>query len=133
MKKIGEASFGGCLSLEELIIPDNVEIRKKGSDSWMRLVSNTTNKTASVTDGLQEETEYEARVQAVDLTDNTLVSTWKTITFTTPLRFLIPSNLNVELTQGDGSLATLTWTENGTATQWQLQYKCLFSCEDWQI
>ena len=31
-----------------------------------------------------------------------------------------PSNLNVTLTPGDGTVATLAWTENGTATQWQI-------------
>ena len=31
-----------------------------------------------------------------------------------------PSNLNVSLTPGNGSVATLAWTENGTATQWQI-------------
>ena len=31
-----------------------------------------------------------------------------------------PSNLSVTLTQGNGTVATLAWTENGTATQWQI-------------
>ena len=194
----------------------NVEVGKKGSGSWLRVANNVTTTTATITDGLQENTEYQARVQAVDLTDNTVVSGWRTISFatpekvarpsglmasnvtynsvqlnwtdnaenpsswqlaystssgfdpnsatpvdvttkpftltglsenttyyayirtikdgdaslwcdnkvsfSTPVRFAIPSNLKAMLTPGDGSIATLSWTENGTTTQWQLQY-----------
>jgi hypothetical protein len=31
-----------------------------------------------------------------------------------------PSDLSVTLTPGNGTVATLAWTENGTATQWQI-------------
>ena len=38
-----------------------------------------------------------------------------------------PTDLTVQLTPGDGSRATLSWTENGTATQWEI---CLLEDED---
>ena len=33
-----------------------------------------------------------------------------------------PRNLQATLTQGNGSIATLSWTESGTATNWVLEY-----------
>ena len=33
-----------------------------------------------------------------------------------------PTNLQASLTTGNGSIATLSWTENGTAANWVLQY-----------
>ena len=33
-----------------------------------------------------------------------------------------PTNLKATLTPGNGTLATLSWTENGTATNWVLEY-----------
>lgn len=35
---------------------------------------------------------------------------------------LKPTNLKATLTPGNGTLATLSWTENGTATNWVLEY-----------
>ena len=35
--------------------------------------------------------------------------------------FAKPANLAATLTQGNGTIATLTWTQNGTANTWQLQ------------
>ncbi len=99
----------------------NVEYKATADADWTRVLSNTTSKTYTLT-GLSEETGYQARVQALDLNDNTFVSGWSTISFTTPLRFAIPTNLAAALTPGNGAIATLSWTENGTATQWQLQY-----------
>lgn len=35
---------------------------------------------------------------------------------------LMPTNLKATLTPGNGTVATLSWTENGTATNWVLEY-----------
>ena len=99
----------------------NVEYKATTDTDWTRELSNTTNTTCTLT-GLTSDTDYEARVQSVDATDNTLVGSWRKISFTTPLKFAIPTNLAAALTQGNGTIATLTWTENNIATQWLLQY-----------
>ena len=44
------------------------------------------------------------------------------ITFHTPVACLIPTGLTATLTSGDGSVADLSWTEEGTATNWVLEY-----------
>ena len=41
-------------------------------------------------------------------------------TFEAPASCIKPTGLAVTLTSGDGTKATFSWTENGTATQWQL-------------
>ena len=41
-------------------------------------------------------------------------------TFEAPSPCPKPTDLDVTLTSGDGTKATFSWTENGTATQWQL-------------
>ena len=40
--------------------------------------------------------------------------------FTVPASCAKPSNLTYELTPGNGTVASLSWTENGSATQWQV-------------
>ena len=100
----------------------NVEYKATADADWTRYLTHTTDTTCTLT-GLTEDTEYQARVQSVDATDDTVVSGWRTsATFTTPLRFAIPTDLAVTLTPMDGTRVTLNWTENDTATQWQLQY-----------
>ena len=44
------------------------------------------------------------------------------ITFHTPVACLIPTGLTATLTSGDGSVADLSWTETGEATNWILEY-----------
>ncbi|MBR3573307.1 MAG: chitobiase/beta-hexosaminidase C-terminal domain-containing protein [Bacteroidales bacterium] len=46
-----------------------------------------------------------------------------TFTYTpgAPITCAKPANLAATLTQGNGTIATLTWTQNGTANTWQLQ------------
>ena len=41
-------------------------------------------------------------------------------TFTTAVACLAPTDLTVTLTPGDGTVASLAWTENGTATSWDV-------------
>ena len=49
------------------------------------------------------------------------VSDWSsTVSFTTLEKYPIPTDVVAALTMGDGTVATLSWTENGTATQWQI-------------
>ena len=67
---------------------------------------------------LNPETTYTVGVQSVCEDGNT--SGWSSTTFTTPIACPIPTNLTVTLTPGDGTVATLSWTETSTATTWQL-------------
>ena len=50
-----------------------------------------------------------------------------TFSFTTPASCAKPSGLAFALTEGNGTVATLSWTENGDATAWQI---CLNDDED---
>ena len=99
----------------------NVEYRAGYNTEWTRNLSQTTDTTCTLT-GLVEETDYYFRVQSVDPDDDTSVSAWKTISFTTPSMYQAPDDLTAKLTPGNGSTATLTWTQSGTAVQWTLQY-----------
>ena len=49
-------------------------------------------------------------------------SGWNTCTFQTEPTCPAPTALNDSLTQGNGTIATLTWTAGGTETDWVLQY-----------
>ena len=69
--------------------------------------------------GLTPETAYIVKLRAnCGMGDHSMWS--NTVSFTTPEACPAPTNLTVALTQGDGSVATLSWTENGTATDWQI-------------
>jgi len=68
--------------------------------------------------GLTAETTYTAKVRALGDSEN---SKWSAaISFTTLESVPKPTVLACTLTPGDGSKATLSWTENGTATAWQI-------------
>lgn len=47
-------------------------------------------------------------------------SSWRSATFTTDVTCPTPTALRATLTPGDGTVATLTWNENGNATAWQI-------------
>ncbi len=47
-------------------------------------------------------------------------SPFRTVTFTTLISCSVPTNLTAVLTPGDGTVATLTWHEVGTAQAWQI-------------
>ena len=49
-------------------------------------------------------------------------SGWNTCTFQTEPTCPAPTALNDSLTQGNGTIATLSWTAGGTETDWVLQY-----------
>ena len=71
--------------------------------------------------GLTPETDYTVKVRAICAVDD--VSAWSDIaSFTTDVACHIPTDLAAVLTQGNGTIATLSWTENGTATDWVLEY-----------
>ena len=80
------------------------------------LVQNVTNPTIDIT-GLTPETDYTYGVCAVCGSD---MSPMVTVSFTTLISCSVPTNLAVALTPGNGTIATLTWTEVGTATAWQI-------------
>ena len=68
---------------------------------------------------LTPETAYSVMVRANCGTGNQ--SSWSTaVSCTTAVACPAPTGLAVALTQGNGSVATLSWTENGGATAWQI-------------
>ncbi|MBO4875264.1 MAG: fibronectin type III domain-containing protein, partial [Bacteroidales bacterium] len=71
--------------------------------------------------GLTPETTYQVKVRANCGGDG--VSEWSAnVSFTTTVSCLAPTALAATLTPGNGTIATLSWTENGTATDWVLEY-----------
>ena len=101
-------------------------VYKKVSESWddaITAVSNTNELTCTMT-GLDANTAYQARVISV-CGDGS--ETYKTLSFTTPIACPAPTGLTVALTPGDGTKATFSWDETGSATQWQL---CINGDED---
>lgn len=71
--------------------------------------------------GLDPETRYYVYVRA-NCGDEDGVSRWADgIYFTTTIACPAPTGLAVQLTAGNGSIATLTWTA-GEAQEWQLEY-----------
>ena len=94
----------------------NVEYKKKADTDWTPVLANTTLTTHTL-NGLTPNTDYQARVQSVGAND---VSIWRTVSFKTLISCPAPTDLTVTLTPGNGSIATLSWTENGIATQWEI-------------
>ena len=69
---------------------------------------------------LAPESDYSVKVRAYcDVDDQ---STWVNVNFTTNIACPAPTALAAHLTPGNGTVATLTWTENGTATAWTFEY-----------
>ncbi|MBQ6772191.1 MAG: hypothetical protein IJP44_14600, partial [Bacteroidales bacterium] len=95
----------------------NIEYKKTTDSEWTLRMANYAGYGIMLVE-LDAGTAYQARVQSV--CDGDLLSNWKTVSFTTPVVCPAPTGLNVALTPGDGTKATFSWTENGTATQWQL-------------
>lgn len=91
---------------------------KMASDSvWTTAVVADTSYDLSL---LQSNTAYDARVKAICGVDNE--SGYRNASFSTLISCPAPTGLAAVLTPGDGSVATLNWTENGTATTWELLY-----------
>ncbi len=88
---------------------------KKASDAAWTTVEGLTTPSYTLT-GLDPTTGYVVRVQAVDGHANSL---WTGTTFTT-LESDVATPTAVTCTAVTATTATLSWTENGSATQWQI-------------
>ena len=70
--------------------------------------------------GLDPETAYSVKVRS---NCDGVYSEWTDpVSFTTTVACPAPTALTVALTPGNGSVAALSWTENGTATEWDVEY-----------
>ncbi|MBO4645831.1 MAG: choice-of-anchor J domain-containing protein, partial [Bacteroidales bacterium] len=94
---------------------DNVYIGATVPDGeWQEVTAVSSPVTLS---GLESEAEYEVRVQGVCA--GGAESEWSdTVSFTTPLSCQKPTDLAVGMTTRQ--TAALSWTENGSATSWQI-------------
>ena len=92
----------------------NVEYKKASDAVWTSQLTNFTS-TTTIIDNLTANTAYEARVQSVCTGEE---STWKSTSFTTPIACQAPTSL--QFVESTTTTATLSWTENGTATDWQI-------------
>ena len=95
---------------------DNVVCSIISADQWQTINVNET--TATIT-GLTPETIYEAKVQG-DCGEDGMSDESDVISFTTLVAYPAPTGLAATLTPGDGTKATLSWTETGDATTWQI-------------
>ena len=95
---------------------DNVICGTSQEVAWQSINVNET--TATIT-GLTPETIYEAKVQG-DCGEDGMSDESDVISFTTLVAYPAPTGLAATLTPGDGTKATLSWTETGDATTWQI-------------
>ena len=107
--------FSATLSWTGTATRYNIGIRTASSD-WTTLASNVTATTYPLTN-LQDNTEYQVRVQSV--CDNE-TSYWRNVSFSTPIACPIPTDLHCVTL--NATMAVLSWTENGSANSWTLQY-----------
>ena len=80
-------------------------------------VIQSTTDTNVVINSLNPDTQYTLGVQANCGSDQSVIVN---VSFTTLVTCPAPANLAVTLTPGDGTVASLSWTEVGTATAWQI-------------
>jgi hypothetical protein len=89
------------------------------NDDEENLIDVTT--TSYTLEELTAETTYTVKVRTV--CESSDVSDWTSaISFTTAIACPKPTALTATLTPGDGSIATLSWTEAGEASEWVLEY-----------
>ncbi len=91
---------------------------KKASDTEWSTETIVTSPSVPLS-GLIAETAYNFQVKAKYSGGE---SGYAAINFTTPIACPKPTDLTATLTPGNGTVATLNWTENGTATNWVLEY-----------
>ena len=92
----------------------NLKYKASDATDWTE-VNGITDKTYTLSE-LSPETSYQVRVQAVNDVET---SRWVGTTFTTPINALVqPTELT--LTAFSSTTATLSWTESGIATSWQI-------------
>ena len=94
----------------------NVVYKKTEDTEWISAITNTKETSLTLTN-LAQDAEYDVRVQSVKGEE---VSIWKKNNFTTLVTYPRPTNLAVTLTEGKSTEATLGWTENGSATSWEI-------------
>ena len=85
---------------------------------WTTLESTT--ETSVTLYGLTSDTDYNFQVKA--LYPDNVESNFATTTFHTQVSCPKPVDLQATLTQGNATVATLSWIESGEATDWVLQY-----------
>ena len=100
----------------------------EGADSWQLSLNDATvqegglqntDETTFTYSGLTPETQYRVKVRSVC---NGNYSEWtNNVTFTTAIACPAPTSFTYS--NVDGHSAVLTWTENGSATQWEFTYK----------
>lgn len=90
---------------------------KAGGGGWTILTS--TNNTSVTLTGLDSDTEYTFQVKAMYADGE---SDFASTTFHTLVSCPTPTGLQAALTGGNGTIATLSWTEVGEATNWVLEY-----------
>ena len=105
-------------TLSENAIGYQYQYKADDRGDWTPLVT-TTDLSVSL-EGLTPETRYLFRVKALYADDGE--SEFSTTSFTTTEACISPSDLHATLTLGDGTVATLSWTENGLANEWELEY-----------
>ncbi len=143
----GESSYGAstymdnlsvvvapdCLRPQEFTIVDSITTAHTATFTWVSDAGNfqmeykkavdTSWTVATVTDtfavltGLDANTAYNARVKAICSGDESLYS--HVINFSTTVSCPAPANLRAVLTPGDGTTATLTWSDP-TGSAWQI-------------
>ena len=96
-----------------------------GADAWQVQLNeenpiDVTETTYNI-EGLIPETTFTVKVRT-KCGDNDYSAWTNAVSFTTGIACPVPTDLAVILTPGDGSVATLSWTEPGDATKWVLEY-----------
>ena len=100
----------------------NVEYKKVADANWTSTATNLTAYTYALT-GLDENTEYQVRVQSVDGGN---VSDWKTVSFTTLTNDAVPYELST--TGIYANAATLNWT--GAQNSYNVHYRSFSPAPD---
>lgn len=100
----------------------NVEYKKAADANWTSAATNLTAYTYALT-GLDENTEYQARVQSMDGGN---VSGWKTVSFTTLTNDAVPYELST--TGIYANAATLNWT--GAQNIYNMRYRSFSPAPD---
>ena len=94
-----------------------LELKKASETTWMTMTLTDTTYTLT---GLNQNTDYNVRVMAI--CDSASQSDYTNANFTTTVSCPDPTGLAATLTPGNGTIATLNWVENGTATAWEVEY-----------
>ena len=92
----------------------NLEYKEESDEEWTS-VPGLTSKTYSLT-GLEEQTTYDVRVQVVFGEGG--VSNWAQTSFETPEKYPTPTDFAILDVHAHSVM--LGWTENGTATAWEI-------------